>query len=448
MRKYQMHPGAALLVVLGLSMRTLAIPLPVPQGTFPTAINERGEVAGYCIDSIKVAHGFVREARGRITVFEVPEARSTFVSDISNIGMIVGYYIDAKRMHHGFLRNPNGTFTTLDAPGAGSEMGRAFIGHPELRSGQGTLAMGVNDAGAITGYFMDTHNIRHGFIWDKRGGFTTFDVWSSGGTEPQSISDSGKVTGTYYKDPPDAGTHFFLRNSDGTMTTFDSPGSGATQAQAASKFGLVAGPHGGEEVTACYPTRKDLAASAPIDAMQIDGDRFRGILCTNVSSGMVVGYFYEEMFGTRHGFIRKGQGVVTTFDVSCEGTATAITSVTPLIAGVTDTSTIKGRHFGIYRSLTNSAGPHIVIDDSAVGRGCGEEASLVGDVGKDPLGLGVLRWTDTEIAVTGFTWPSRGRCPFHPGDEVNIQVWNVETGAGPAQYKLTVGTASKDLTSP
>ncbi len=442
----------ALALVPCVSLRSAAIPLPVPKGTFPTAINKRGEVAGYCIDSIKVAHGFVRDARGRVTVFEAPEARSTFVSDISNAGLIVGYYIDAKRMHHGFLRNPNRAFTTLDAPGAGAEMGPAVIGHPELRSGQGTLATGVNDAGVITGYFIDAQNLRHGFIWDKLGGFTTFDVENSGGTEPQSISDSGKITGTYHKNPADARRHFygagdehgFLRDSDGTITTFDSPGSGATQAQSVSKFGLVAGPHGREEVTACYPTRKDLAVSAPIDAMQLDIDRFRGPLCANLSGGMVVGNFYEEIFGTRRGFMRDGHGVVTTFDVSCEGTATAITSVTPLVAGVTDTISIKGRHFGSYGQSTDPNEGRIVINDLGPGRGCGEDPTP-GKGGGGPLR--VARWTDSEIEVTGFSWPSQ-RCPFHAGDQVSIDVWNAQTGAGPARYELTVAGTSKDLIPP
>jgi hypothetical protein len=370
------------------------------------------------------------------------------VRDINNAGTVIGYYID--RSYHGFVRRPNGTFTTLDAPGAGTEMGPAVHGHPELRPGQGTIATGGNDWGAITGYFIDTQNIRHGFIWDKLGGFTPFDVGSSGRTEPQSISDSGKVIGTYYRDPADArhfynpgAEHGFLRDSDGTITTFDLPGSAATQAQAVSKLGLVAGPHGGEEITACYPTRKDLD-SAPIDAMQIDRDRFRGATCANVSGGMVVGYFYEEMYGIRHGVIRNGRGVVTTFDVSCEGKATAITSVTPLIAGGTETVTIKGRHFGTYGQSTDPNEGRIVINDVGPGRGCAEDPTP----GKGGGGsLRAARWTDTEIEVTGFGWSSQ-RCPLLAGDQVSIDVWNAQTGAGPARYELTVAGISKDLILP
>lgn len=440
----------AVAVVPCLSFRAVAIRVPEPKGTFPTAVNKRGEVAGYCLDSVEVAHGFVRDANGHVTVFDVPEVRGTFVSDINNTGVIVGYYVDARRIHYGFVRDVKGRFTTLDAPSAGTEMGPPVMGHPEFRSGQGTFATGVNDAGAIAGYFIDAENLNHGFIWDKGRGFTTFDVEGSGGTEPQSISSSGYVIGTYQKDLPDARTHFyrfgdehgFLRTPDGTITVFDSPGSGAAQPQRVKKFGLVGGPHGAEEVTACHLNRRDLAALALRDPMVVDRDRFRGARCSEISAGTVVGDYYEDTFSDRRGFIRKGRLIVTKFDVSCEDRATAITSVTSLIAGVTDSVTIKGRHFGNYRSLPDSHAPHIVISDGAPGRRCVEGVSF-DDVRE--VALRVVRWSDTEITLTGFTWPSRGQCPFHPGDEVKIGVWNAETDAGPASFDLKVGSTSKDL---
>ena len=139
MRKHRMHTRGALLVVLGLSMRTFAISFPYPKGAFPQAINIHGEVAGYCIDSVAVAHGFVRDALGRIAIFDAPGAgarqrQGTFVADINNAGAVVGYYIDSNRLHHGFVRDSNGVITELDAPGAGVGLGPPVMGHPELLS--------------------------------------------------------------------------------------------------------------------------------------------------------------------------------------------------------------------------------------------------------------------------------------------------------------------------
>jgi hypothetical protein len=122
-----------------------------------------------------------------MTVFDAPGAgplqrRGTFVTDINNVGTIVGYYIDDHLVHHGFVRDRDGTFTKLDAPGAGVGLvPPVMVGHPELISGQGTLASSVNDAGTITGYFIDAKNIKHGFLRDKLGTFLTFDVPGSGG---------------------------------------------------------------------------------------------------------------------------------------------------------------------------------------------------------------------------------------------------------------------------
>ena len=181
------------MAVLGLSIHVFAISRPVPRGTFPNAINKRGEVAGTCIDSIAVAHGFVRDARGGITVFDAPGAgqrqrQGTFATDINNDGTIVGYYIDEKLLHHGFVRDPDGTLTTLDAPGAGEGLRPPVMAHPELRSGQGTVASRVNDRGNIIGYFIDAKNVEHGFLRDKLGTFLAFDVPGSGGTVPESLT--------------------------------------------------------------------------------------------------------------------------------------------------------------------------------------------------------------------------------------------------------------------
>jgi len=53
---------------------------------------------------------------------------------------------------HGFVRTPHGSITTFDAPGTGTG------------SGQGTFPDGINDAGAITGYYIDNNDVLHGFL--------------------------------------------------------------------------------------------------------------------------------------------------------------------------------------------------------------------------------------------------------------------------------------------
>src|SRR5437667_4125342 len=68
------------------------------------------------------------------------------------------------------------TFTTFDAPGAGT--GNA----------QGTFAVSINPAGAITGYYADANSVFHGFLRASDSNMTTFDAPGAGaGTDlPQS----------------------------------------------------------------------------------------------------------------------------------------------------------------------------------------------------------------------------------------------------------------------
>src|ERR1039458_677672 len=101
-----------------------------------------------------------------------------------------------------------GTYVTFDAPGAVN----------------GTLALAINPAGAVTGYGSDVNFNGIGFLRDRSGNMTTVEVpGAGGGTYPSAISDTGAITGgwcdaTYVVCPG------FVRDSQGNITTFDVPG--------------------------------------------------------------------------------------------------------------------------------------------------------------------------------------------------------------------------------
>ena len=122
-------------------------------GTFASAINPAGMIAGYYVDAIDVLHGFIRAQNGAVTEFDVPGAGpETFVSSINPAGTITGYYEDENVVYHGFVRASDGTITQFDIPGAGTIV---F---------QGTFAIGINPAGAIAGYYVDARFVAHGFL--------------------------------------------------------------------------------------------------------------------------------------------------------------------------------------------------------------------------------------------------------------------------------------------
>lgn len=66
--------------------------------------------------------------------------------------VITGYYVDSSNINHGFVRSTNGVFAEFDAASAGP----------------GTLPYGINDAGAVTGYYLDVYFIAHGFVQPLR----------------------------------------------------------------------------------------------------------------------------------------------------------------------------------------------------------------------------------------------------------------------------------------
>jgi hypothetical protein len=118
------------------------------QGTIPLTINDWGAITGFYLDPNNVYHGFVRDPRGKITEFDAPDAgtgtwQGTFMDGayyccghhINSEGAITGGYIDSGNVYHGFLRHPDGTFSEFEPPGAGTSPGPATYAHTILSDG-------------------------------------------------------------------------------------------------------------------------------------------------------------------------------------------------------------------------------------------------------------------------------------------------------------------------
>jgi hypothetical protein len=162
-----------------------------------------------------VAHGYVRSNQGVITVFDAPGAgtgpgQGTFPFSpliMNPNGAITGWYIDSAFVSHGFLRDRNGGFTTFDVPGA--------------EAGPGTFPFAISQGGEITGFYDNGINANHGFLRDKRGVITTYDVPGAGtgpgqGPNVYSITPNGAVVGFYFD--PDNVVHGFVRDGDAALS--------------------------------------------------------------------------------------------------------------------------------------------------------------------------------------------------------------------------------------
>jgi len=118
------------------------------------------------------------------TPIDVPGATQTQPTGINNNGAIVGWYWDGSFQTHGFL-DVNGSFTTLDVPGSVL-----------------TQALGINDQGLIVGGYQVavqlspsvTAFIFHGFVYNGST-YQTLDSTVTPETILIGINNSGKISG-------------------------------------------------------------------------------------------------------------------------------------------------------------------------------------------------------------------------------------------------------------
>ena len=88
---------------------------------------------------------------------------------INNAGTITGAYLDASNRPHGFVRDHDGTITSFDVPGEGTG------------SGQGVnAAYSINPRREITGFYTDDGYVYHGYLRARDGSFVTFDAPGAG----------------------------------------------------------------------------------------------------------------------------------------------------------------------------------------------------------------------------------------------------------------------------
>ena len=99
---------------------------------------------------------FIRALNGTITTFATgtnsPCCTWSWPTGINLDNAIVGVLNDGYNINHGFFRASNGSITTFDAPGAG------------VGFGEGTVPVGITSLGEITGRFIDSNRVAHGFI--------------------------------------------------------------------------------------------------------------------------------------------------------------------------------------------------------------------------------------------------------------------------------------------
>jgi probable HAF family extracellular repeat protein len=122
-------------------------------------------------------------AQPRYTSFDYPGATSTTPQGINSAGDVVGFYVDTKNATHGFLLS-SGTFTSIDYPGAIATQARA-----------------INANGDIVGTHVDAAGLPggglRGFLLEGKE-FTEIMYPGHMNTILQRITDEGVILGCYH----------------------------------------------------------------------------------------------------------------------------------------------------------------------------------------------------------------------------------------------------------
>src|SRR5262249_32862294 len=157
-------------------------PLDPPGSTFSLAgfLNAKGQVVGFYRtgpNGTGTRRGYIWRD-GVFTPVDVPGAgpRGTWPSGINDRGQVVGAYWDQDGKQHGFLLS-RGVYTRLDVPGS---------------EGPGiTFAQGINNAGLIVGlYATGTDGLDQGFVLSDKG-YTTVNMPGAAWTDIYSVNAMG-----------------------------------------------------------------------------------------------------------------------------------------------------------------------------------------------------------------------------------------------------------------
>ena len=255
------------------------------QGTFTSAINNRGDVVGDWVDGNNDNFGFLFHD-GRFTAINDPNAgtapfqgtnpdrhhvgrrrcrvlrgqrqrlprlhaaqrhfsalddphagsaagQGTIPQDRNGSGLIVGLMVDPTGHLHGFTMH-NGEWSTVDDPKEG----------PALAPNGGTYLVTVNDHGVIAGGYHDKNMVNHAVLY-RDGRFTELNDPSAGsapgqGTIGFTINNNGTLVG-YYLDSSGVSHGYVLR--DGRWTTVDDPKGVSSNLQAINDHGTLLGTY-------------------------------------------------------------------------------------------------------------------------------------------------------------------------------------------------------------
>jgi uncharacterized membrane protein len=245
------------------------------------------------------------------TSLDYPGAVFTAADDINTSGQISGWYIDTSGVFHGFVLD-NGNYTSITFPGA-----------PH------TSVLGINADGDVVGAYnlkeVGLQKDVHGYVL-RNGVFTSIDFPGAAQTRAIGINHAGDIVGLYADQQ--SGKHHGFLLSGGVFTSIDFPGSSYTDVWKVNDNGDIAGRYqtGGDEKFHLFrlsggtfvsiPDLTDAAQMAPTSVCSHhSGMNGAGEIVTAFCDSKPVqnNNFNENMLSNLHGLLWSG-GAYTPID--------------------------------------------------------------------------------------------------------------------------------------
>jgi hypothetical protein len=100
---------------------------------------------------------------------------------------------------------------------------------------------------------------------------------------------------------------------------------------------------------------------------------------------------------------------------------------------------ISGRGFGMHVPYVHTDSPYLAIRDLSAHWAAGR----IVPHNSDEVMVDVESWNDAEIVIDGFSGDyGKGDWRLSAGDDVEVAIWNPQSGVGPALYRVTVVSAN------
>jgi hypothetical protein len=159
-------------------IRYQTIEVPGPGATQAAGVNDSNTVVGFFDGNDGFTHGFLIN-NGRLTQYDVNKGVvSTYIYGINNAGNFTGF-VGFNGANQGFV-NIGGTVTQFTV------------------NGNPTIAIAIDSSNNTVGSFGDPNFVNtHGFYRDAAGVITQIDYPGAGVTGCQGINDLGEITGFY-----------------------------------------------------------------------------------------------------------------------------------------------------------------------------------------------------------------------------------------------------------